>query len=140
VLESAAGGKTMSDAADAHAERREHFDEVVCGRFAFHIGTKGENNLGGILKRNAICELLDAELIRANVIEGSEAPAKGVVKAVKRSRAFEGKNVGGVFDDANLFTVPLGVFANFAKFINGEETAFGARANSFRCTGDSRCE
>lgn len=140
MLESAARGKTMSYAADAHAKWRENFDEVVCGGLAFDIGTEGENNLNGIFERNAICELLDAELIRANMIEGSEASAEGVVEAVKRGRTFERKNVGGVFDDADLFAVTPCVFANFAKFIDGEEAAFGARANGFRRAGDSRCK
>lgn len=140
MLESAARGKTMSYAADAHAKWRENFDEVVCGGLAFHIGTEGEDNLDGIFERNAICELLDPELIRTDVIEGSEASAEGVVKAVKRARAFERKNVGGVFDDADLFAPPLVNFADFAKVIDGKEATFGARANGFRRAGDSRCE
>jgi len=79
-------------------------------------------------------------LIRTDVIEGSETSAEGVVKAVKRARAFERKNVGGVFDDADLFAPPLVNFADFAKVIYGKEATFGARANGFRRAGDSRCE
>lgn len=130
----------MGDATDSHAKRREHFDEVVCRGLAFHVGSEGEDNLGGIFEGDTIDELLDAELIRADMIERSEASAESVIEAVECACAFERENVGGILDHADLFAVPGGVLTDFAKVIDGEETAFRAGMNGLRCARYSRCQ
>lgn len=129
VFESAAGWEAVGDAGDWNSERLEDLDEVVRGGLAFDIGTEGEDEFGGVLRADALDEGGDAELGGADVVEGGEAAAKGVVEAAEGPATLEGQNVGGLLNDAEFSALAIRVAADAAKWAGGEKSALAAGLN-----------
>ena len=53
----------------------QQLDQIICRRFAFHIGGQRENDLGKFLALDALEQFLDPQIFRTDVIERRDAPA-----------------------------------------------------------------
>ena len=73
----------------------------------------------------------DAELLRANVIQGSEPSAEDMVAAFEEARSLKRENVGGLLDDADLPAAAVFVLTDLTTFLRGKEAADGAGAKVF---------
>ena len=120
-FEAAAGGEALGDAGDGELFAAEDIGEVIGGGFAFDVGAEGEDDFARGLGVDAGEELGDAELIGADVIEWGEAAAEGVVAAAEDAGALEGKDVGGLLDDAEEGGVAGRIGADFAEGGEAEE-------------------
>jgi hypothetical protein len=70
------------------------------------------------------------------VVEGSEASAEGVVKTAKGAAALEREDVGGLFHDAELASLSVGVAADLAEWSGGEKSALLAGLDFGSGAGD----
>jgi hypothetical protein len=66
------------------------------------------------------------------MVERSEAATQGVVEASENTTALEGKNVGGLLDDAEFATLTRRLLTNLAKFLDGKKSALGTRMQAGR--------
>jgi hypothetical protein len=132
VLKSSASREAVGDTGGANAKRCENFDKVVGGGLAFDVGAEGKDNLGGRLVTNALDKAGDTKLIGTDVVQRSEAATQGVVEASENATALEGKNVGGLLDDAEFATLTRRLLTNLAKFLDGKKSALGTRMQAGR--------
>jgi hypothetical protein len=77
----------------------------VGGCLAFDIGAEGEDDFVGEFECDASDELIDTELVRADMVERGEATAEGVVEAGKDAAAFQWEDVCGMFNDADFLAM-----------------------------------
>lgn len=129
VFEAAAGGESVGDTCEGNAEGVEDFEQVLGGGLAFDIGAQGKDEFGGVLVPEALQKGGDAELVGTDVVEGGEAAAQRVVKALKDPAALEGKDIGGVLDDAEFAALAGREVAKFTQSGGGEKPAPQAGAN-----------
>ena len=127
VLKPAASREAVGDTGGANAKRGENFDKVVCGGLTFDVGTKGKDDLGGRFQANALDEADDTKFIGTDVVQRSEAATQGVVEASENTTALEGKDVGGLLDDAEFATLTRRLLTNLAKLLDGKKSALGTR-------------
>ena len=130
VFEATAGGHALGEAGEGDGEVSEEGDEIIGGGFAFDIGAEGEDDFGGGIFGGALEEGIDAEIVGADVIEGGDAATEGVVATGESARAFDGEDIGGLFDDAEEEGVAKGIGAELAMGFGGEEATEGAGVNA----------
>ena len=65
------------------------------------------------------------EFIGADSVKWGEKATEDVVATAEGGRAFEAKDIGGVFDDAKEGFVAGAVATDFAEAVFGKEAAFG---------------
>jgi hypothetical protein len=80
------------------------------------------------------------ELVGADVIQRGKSSAEDMIAAPESAGSFDGKDVGSLFDDANLPANAALVLADFAMFLSCKEAADGARAKVFGGFVERSCE
>ena len=68
-FETASGRKTARDASQGHRFSFEKIDQVICGGFAFGIGSKRKNDFGKFFLLDPIKQFVDAQIFRTDMIE-----------------------------------------------------------------------
>ena len=129
VFEIGAHGNADTDASNADTERLEEFGEVNGGGFAFSGGIGGDDDLVDGAALEALDEGLDVELLRAASLEWGEGTAKDVVHAVVGAGLLDGKDIVGLFDDADGAFVAGGAGAIEARVGIGDVVAGRAGAD-----------
>ena len=105
--EAAADRKSLSKLGDAKRKGLEELDEIVRGGFPANVRTQGEDEFRNGAAGSAIVELRDAEIIRPDVVEGSEPASQRVVVSVINAGAFDGEDVERLLHHAELSGIPI---------------------------------
>ena len=106
MVEPAACGQTLGQSADRHRGRAggamsEHVAEVMGGGLALDVRADGEDDFAHGTGGEATFELADPEVFRMDVIEWRQPSTEHVVEPVVGAGAFEGDDVGWLFDHAD---------------------------------------
>src|SRR6185312_151720 len=101
VLEVAADGQTRGEAGDLEFEVHEHAGDVGRGGFALEVGVGGDDDLGDRAIRETLHELTDAELVRADSVDGADSAAEHVVETTELAGALDSHDILRLFDDAD---------------------------------------
>ena len=99
-FEAGACRQAAGDARQSHRLVFQKIDKIICGRFAFDIRRERENNLRNRFSVEAFEQFLDPQIVGGDMIERRDFSSERVVSAAERARFLQGKNVGGLFDDA----------------------------------------
>jgi hypothetical protein len=99
----------------------EESSEIEGRGFSFHVGIGGQDDLLDALE--ALHEPGDAQLIRTDATLWGECPHQDVVAAVELSRALDGLNVVGLFDDTDTVRVTLRIAAEITGLDIGDRVA-----------------
>ena len=144
VLELAANGHAVRDAARPHAVLvRERRDEV-CGRIAFHRHARRQDHLRESLLLETPLEQLETELARPNAVDRRQMSHQHEVASAVRARLLDREQVGRRLDDAELPRVaPIARAEAAERFFRQHATALAVadRAQSprrARSTSDRR--
>ena len=87
----------MGDAGDLDAARADQFADVMRGGFALYGGIGGEDDLAHRCRVQALGEFIEADLFRADAVQGGEVAHQHEIKTLVAGGAFYGQHVGGGF-------------------------------------------
>src|SRR5690606_5715507 len=123
IFQLSAHGHTMSNAADFDAAAFGFFSDIVGGGFTFRGGIGSENQLFRSALCEALVELVNADLLRADAINGRQVPQQNEVFAVEVARLFDGKDICRRFHHTERTVATLLAAADVALTLLGKNTA-----------------
>jgi len=127
VLDLAALGQAGGQAADLEAQRLGEAADVERGRVALDIGVQGQDQLLHPVQAGE--QLLHAQLLGADALQGREHAQQHVVTAAELAAGLDHVHVAGVLDDAEDRLVPARVLAVAAALAFGQIAAVGAKTD-----------
>ena len=129
----------VGKARDFNAERLEQARDIHRGRFALGVRIGREDDLLGALVGDALHQLADADVIRADMTHRRERAVKHMVQAAVLLCALEGDHVARVCHDADGLLVARLVRADRALLAVREVlTAFAGEGLFLRLTDGAR--
>jgi hypothetical protein len=138
LLDPSPGRKPLCNPRHKDSRGSKKFGKIMGRRLPLHVGTKGEDHLGGPFLTEALDQLGNAKLFRADAVQRRELPPKGMIATPENTGAFQGKNIRGGFNNAE-FTPGAGrIPAKNALFLFGKKSAKTADPEIFTGTRDGR--
>jgi len=132
-FEFAAEGDSPGDGGDAEGRVGEPFLDVVDGGVALDGGTEGEDEFLDAAVVDALQQVLDVELLRADAVERRDDAAEYVVGAVVLLGALDGDDIADVLDHADDLPSAEGAGADGAGVGVGDVVAVAAEADVGAC-------
>src|SRR5260370_994301 len=102
--------------------------EVNRGGLAFHGGIGGENDLIYLATLQALQQILNAQMLRADSVQRRKGAVQDVIDAIKVARLLDGGNVGGLFHHSHQALVAGRIAAIDARINIGNVVAQRAQA------------
>src|SRR5262245_7930576 len=117
VLQVAANWQSTSKPRDSQPHRLEQSREIGRGCFALQIGVGGKDHLGDLAIRQPWHQFADAQIVRADTLDGTDGAAEHVVEAAELSRPLDRDHVLGLLNDTDHRRIASWVAANAALLL-----------------------
>ena len=115
-----AGGQVIN------VDRIDNFPGPAEGMSGFELGPMLQmqaDEAGVEFALDTIEQLIDSQIFRRDVIEGSDPATECVIASAKSARFFQWKNIGRLLDHAEQIARPRIVATNFAKLVRRKKAA-----------------
>src|SRR5690606_11144340 len=112
------------DPGDLQTQRLQHLAvEVRRGRLALPVRVGRKNHFGNGAVSETFAQPRDAEIVRADTVDGADRAAEYVVLAAVRTGALDRQDVLGFLDDADDVRVPTHAAADAPLLLLGDVAA-----------------